>query len=115
MKSLDRLSSQVWSELHLDVLVDRMRREFKVEANVGKPQVAYRETIREEITDVEGKHAKQSGGRGQYGHVVIDLSPLPSGGEENYVFVNDIVGGVIPKEFIPAVDKGIQEQLKSGP
>ncbi|EJD6315908.1 elongation factor G [Proteus mirabilis] len=102
-------------ELHLDVLVDRMRREFKVEANVGKPQVAYRETIREEITDVEGKHAKQSGGRGQYGHVVIDLSPLPSGGEENYVFVNDIVGGVIPKEFIPAVDKGIQEQLKSGP
>ncbi|MFN6885063.1 EF-Tu/IF-2/RF-3 family GTPase, partial [Proteus mirabilis] len=85
-------------ELHLDVLVDRMRREFKVEANVGKPQVAYRETIREEITDVEGKHAKQSGGRGQYGHVVIDLSPLPSGGEENYVFVNDIVGGVIPKE-----------------
>ncbi|HEK0753883.1 TPA: elongation factor G [Proteus mirabilis] len=102
-------------ELHLDVLVDRMRREFKVEANVGKPQVAYRETIREEITDVEGKHAKQSGGRGQYGHVVIDLSPLPSGGEENYVFVNDIVGGVIPKEFIPVVDKGIQEQLKSGP
>ncbi|MBS3837705.1 elongation factor G [Proteus mirabilis] len=102
-------------ELHLDVLVDRMRREFKVEANVGKPQVAYRETIREEITDAEGKHAKQSGGRGQYGHVVIDLSPLPSGGEENYVFVNDIVGGVIPKEFIPAVDKGIQEQLKSGP
>ncbi len=102
-------------ELHLDVSVDRMRREFKVEANVGKPQVAYRETIREEITDVEGKHAKQSGGRGQYGHVVIDLSPLPSGGEENYVFVNDIVGGVIPKEFIPAVDKGIQEQLKSGP
>ncbi|OAT31295.1 elongation factor G [Proteus myxofaciens] len=102
-------------ELHLDVLVDRMRREFKVEANVGKPQVAYRETIREEITDVEGKHAKQSGGRGQYGHVVIDLIPLPAGGEENYVFVNDIVGGVIPKEFIPAVDKGIQEQLKSGP
>lgn len=102
-------------ELHLDVLVDRMRREFKVEANVGKPQVAYRETIREAITDVEGKHAKQSGGRGQYGHVVIDLIPLPAGGEENYVFVNDIVGGVIPKEFIPAVDKGIQEQLKSGP
>ncbi len=102
-------------ELHLDVLVDRMRREFKVEANVGKPQVAYRETIREEITDVEGKHAKQSGCRGQYGHVDIELSQLPSGGEENYVFVNDIVGGVIPKEFIPAVDKGIQEQLKSGP
>ena len=101
-------------ELHLDVLVDRMRREFKVEANVGKPQVAYRETIRDTVTDIEGKHAKQSGGRGQYGHVVIDLSPLPAGGEENYVFINDIVGGVIPKEFIPAVDKGIQEQLKSG-
>ncbi|QAV22836.1 elongation factor G [Proteus hauseri] len=102
-------------ELHLDVLVDRMRREFKVEANVGKPQVAYRETIRDTVTDIEGKHAKQSGGRGQYGHVVIDLSPLPAGGEQNYVFENDIVGGVIPKEFIPAVDKGIQEQLKSGP
>ncbi|MBG2914053.1 MULTISPECIES: elongation factor G [Proteus] len=102
-------------ELHLDVLVDRMRREFKVEANVGKPQVAYRETIRDTVTDIEGKHAKQSGGRGQYGHVVMDLSPLPAGGEENYVFINDIVGGVIPKEFIPAVDKGIQEQLKSGP
>jgi elongation factor G len=101
-------------ELHLDILVDRMRREFNVEANVGKPQVAYRETIRETIKDIEGKHAKQSGGRGQYGHVVIDMMPLEPGGE-GYEFVNDIVGGTIPKEFIPAVDKGMQEQLKSGP
>ncbi|VAX77029.1 Elongation factor G [Serratia symbiotica] len=101
-------------ELHLDILVDRMRREFNVEANVGKPQVAYRETIRGKIKDVEGKHAKQSGGRGQYGHVVIDMMPLEEGGL-GYEFVNDIVGGTIPKEFIPAVDKGIQEQLKSGP
>ncbi len=101
-------------ELHLDILVDRMRREFNVEANVGKPQVAYRETIRETVKDVEGKHAKQSGGSGQYGHVVIDMSPLPPGGV-GYEFVNEIVGGSIPKEFIPAVDKGIQEQLKSGP
>ncbi|MFA3759156.1 elongation factor G [Yersinia sp. 2544 StPb PI] len=101
-------------ELHLDILVDRMRREFSVEANIGKPQVAYRETIRDTVKDVEGKHAKQSGGRGQYGHVVIDMSPLPPGGA-GYEFVNEIVGGSIPKEFIPAVDKGIQEQLKSGP
>lgn len=101
-------------ELHLDILVDRMRREFSVEANIGKPQVAYRETIRDTVKDVEGKHAKQSGGRGQYGHVVIDMSPLPPGGV-GYEFVNEIVGGSIPKEFIPAVDKGIQEQLKSGP
>ncbi|WP_411704223.1 elongation factor G [Edaphovirga cremea] len=101
-------------ELHLDILVDRMRREFNVEANVGKPQVAYRETIRETAKDVEGKHAKQSGGRGQFGHVVIDMMPLEAGGA-GYEFVNDIVGGSIPKEFIPAVDKGIQEQLKSGP
>ncbi|MDR0806412.1 MAG: elongation factor G [Enterobacteriaceae bacterium] len=101
-------------ELHLDIIVDRMRREFNVEANVGKPQVAYRETIRETVKDVQGKHAKQSGGRGQYGDVVIDMSPLPAGGP-GYEFVNDIKGGVIPGEFIPAVDKGIQEQLKSGP
>ncbi|MGD8107500.1 elongation factor G [Pantoea sp. FN0302] len=101
-------------ELHLDIIVDRMKREFNVEANVGKPQVAYRETIRDTIKDVEGKHAKQSGGRGQYGHVVIDLYPLEPGGK-GYEFVNDIKGGVIPGEYIPAVDKGIQEQLKSGP
>ena len=100
-------------ELHLDIIVDRMRREFKVEANVGKPQVAYRETIRETVKDVEGKHAKQSGGRGQYGHVVIDMYPLEAG--KAYEFVNDIKGGVIPGEFIPGVDKGIREQLKSGP
>lgn len=100
-------------ELHLDIIVDRMRREFKVEANVGKPQVAYRETIRNTVKDVEGKHAKQSGGRGQYGHVVIDMYPLEEG--KGYEFVNDIKGGVIPGEFIPGVDKGIQEQLKSGP
>ncbi|PTT44729.1 elongation factor G [Aeromonas sp. HMWF016] len=100
-------------ELHLDIIVDRMRREFKVEANVGKPQVAYRETIRNTVKDVEGKHAKQSGGRGQYGHVVIDMYPLEEG--KAYEFVNDIKGGVIPGEFIPGVDKGIREQLKSGP
>ncbi len=100
-------------ELHLEIIVDRMRREFKVEANVGKPQVAYRETIRVEAKDVQGKHAKQSGGRGQYGHVVIDLFPLDEGA--GYTFTNDIKGGVIPGEFIPGVDKGIREQLKSGP
>ena len=100
-------------ELHLDIIVDRMRREFKVEANVGKPQVAYRETIRNTVKDIEGKQAKQSGGRGQYGHVVIDMYPLEEG--KAYEFVNDIKGGVIPGEFIPGVDKGIREQLKSGP
>ncbi|MXP60338.1 elongation factor G [Pantoea sp. Taur] len=103
-------------ELHLDIIVDRMKREFNVEANVGKPQVAYREAIRSKVTDVEGKHAKQSGGRGQYGHVVIDMYPLePGSNPKGYEFVNDIKGGVIPTEYIPAVDKGIQEQLKSGP
>ncbi|QTF06877.1 elongation factor G [Brenneria izadpanahii] len=101
-------------ELHLEIIVDRMRREFNVEANIGKPQVAYRETIRDTVKDVEGKHAKQSGGRGQYGHVVIDMYPLEPGGA-GYEFVNEIKGGVIPGEYIPAVDKGIQEQLKSGP
>lgn len=101
-------------ELHLDIIVDRMKREFKVEANIGKPQVSYRETIRTRVNDVEGKHAKQSGGRGQYGHVVIDLYPLDPEGA-GYEFVNEIKGGVIPGEYIPAVDKGIQEQLKSGP
>ncbi|HEQ1859507.1 TPA: elongation factor G [Providencia alcalifaciens] len=106
-------------ELHLDVLVDRMRREFKVEANVGKPQVAYREAITAKVTDIEGKHAKQSGGRGQYGHVVIDMYPLDKKDKDglpmDYEFVNEIKGGVIPTEYIPAVDKGLQEQLKSGP
>jgi elongation factor G len=99
-------------ELHLEVLVDRMRREFGVEANVGKPQVAYRETIRKTCDEVEGKFVKQSGGRGQYGHVVLKLEPLPQGG--GYEFVDAIKGGVVPREFIPAVDKGIQETLPAG-
>jgi len=98
-------------ELHLDVLVDRMRREFGVEANIGKPQVAYRETIRK-IVEVEGKHVKQSGGRGQYGHVWLRLEPLNP--DDEYEFVNEIVGGVVPREYIPAVDKGVQEQMQNG-
>ena len=98
-------------ELHLDVLVDRMRREFSVEANIGKPQVAYRETIRRAV-EVEGKHVKQSGGRGQYGHVVLRLEPVDPDAE--YEFVNEIVGGVVPREYIPAVDKGVQEQMQNG-
>ena len=99
-------------ELHLDILVDRMRREFNVEANVGKPQVAYRETIRKTVKQ-DYKHAKQSGGKGQYGHVVIELIPQERG--KGYEFENAISGGVIPKEFIPAVDKGILETITSGP
>ena len=99
-------------ELHLDVLVDRMRREFNVEANMGKPQVAYRETIRK-LVEQEAKFVRQSGGRGQYGHVYIKMEPLKSD-EENYEFVNKIVGGTIPKEFIPAVDKGCREQMEAG-
>lgn len=98
-------------ELHLDIIVDRLKREFKVEANVGKPQVAYRETIRGSV-EQEGKFVRQSGGRGQYGHVWIKIEPLEQGA--GYEFVNEIVGGVVPKEYIPAVDKGIQEQLKNG-
>jgi elongation factor G len=100
-------------ELHLEILVDRMRREFGVEATVGKPQVAYRETITKTATDVEGKFVKQSGGRGQYGHVVLTLEPLEAGGK-GYEFVDAIKGGVVPREFIPAVDKGIQETLRTG-
>ncbi len=99
-------------ELHLEILVDRMRREFGVEANVGKPQVAYRETIRKTCDEVEGKFVKQSGGRGQYGHVVLKVEPLEAGG--GYEFVDAIKGGVVPREYIPAVDKGIQETLPSG-
>jgi elongation factor G len=99
-------------ELHLDILVDRMRREFGVEANVGKPQVAYRETIRKPVKQ-EGKFIRQSGGKGQFGHVVLEIVPQPRG--EGYVFENAIVGGVIPKEYIPAVDKGIQEAMANGP
>ena len=102
-------------ELHLDIIVDRMRREFKVEANIGKPQVAYRECIRKAV-DVEGKFVRQSGGRGQYGHVHVRLEPLPLDDEdgENFIFVNEIVGGVVPKEYIPAVQQGIFEQMQNG-
>ncbi len=98
-------------ELHLEIIVDRMKREFKVEANVGKPQVAYRETLRGS-TEVEGKFVRQSGGRGQFGHCWLKLEPQEEG--KGYEFVNAVVGGVIPKEYIPAIDKGIQEQMKNG-
>ena len=98
-------------ELHLDIIVDRMKREFKVECNVGKPQVAYRETLRKSV-EVEGKFVRQSGGRGQFGHVWLRIEPQEEG--KGYAFVNEIVGGVVPKEFIPAVDKGIQEQMQNG-
>jgi elongation factor G len=97
-------------ELHLEIIIDRMRREFKVEANVGAPQVAYRETIRKSV-EQEGKYVRQTGGRGQYGHVWLRIEPLEVGG---YEFINGIVGGVVPKEYIPAVDKGVQEQLQNG-
>ncbi|AFZ83012.1 elongation factor G [Candidatus Kinetoplastidibacterium crithidiae] len=99
-------------ELHLEILVDRMKREFGVEANVGKPQVAYRETIRKVCDQAEGKFIKQSGGRGQYGHVVLKVEPLPPG--SGYKFIDAIKGGVVPREYIPAVDKGIQETIPSG-
>ena len=98
-------------ELHLEIIVDRMKREFKVEANVGKPQVAYRETIRATV-DAEGKFVRQSGGRGQYGHVWLKLEPNEQG--KGYEFINGIVGGVVPREFIPAVDKGIKEAVDTG-
>ncbi|MCK4608645.1 MAG: elongation factor G, partial [Gammaproteobacteria bacterium] len=98
-------------ELHLDIIVDRMRREFNVDASVGKPQVAYRETIRNKV-EQEGKYIKQSGGRGQYGHVWIRMEPLEQGA--GYEFVNEIVGGVIPREYIPAVSKGVKEQMENG-
>lgn len=97
-------------ELHLDILVDRMKREFKVEANIGKPQVAYREKIRQSV-DANHKFARQSGGRGQYGHVVVEFSPSD---EEGLEFINEIVGGAIPKEYIPAIEKGIAEQMQNG-
>lgn len=115
--STDKESGQTiiagMGELHLEVLVDRMRREFKVKANVGKPQVAYRETICKSI-EQEGKFVRQSGGRGQFGHVWIRIEPLTAGHEIGYEFHNEVVGGSIPKEYIPAVDKGIQEQMKNG-
>ena len=99
-------------ELHLDIIVERMKREFSVEANIGKPQVAYRETIRAEV-EAEGKFVRQTGGRGQYGHVWIRVEPL-SDTDDNYEFIDKIAGGVVPKEYIPAVNKGIQEQLENG-
>ncbi len=98
-------------ELHLDIIVDRMKREFKVEANIGKPQVAYRETIKKLARDVEGKFIRQSGGRGQYGHVVIEIAPNPG---EGFVFENKIVGGTIPREYINPIEKGIKEALGKG-
>ena len=98
-------------ELHLDIIVDRMKREFGVDANVGKPQVAYRETIRKTV-EQEGKFVRQSGGRGQYGHVYLRIEPLPAG--EGYEFVNAIVGGAVPREYIPAVDRGVREQMENG-
>jgi elongation factor G len=98
-------------ELHLDILVERMKREFGVECNVGNPQVAYRETIRSTV-EVEGKFVRQSGGRGQFGHVWLKMEPLPKG--EGFEFVNEIVGGSVPKEFIPSVEQGCREQMDSG-
>jgi elongation factor G len=98
-------------ELHLEIIVDRLLREFKVEANVGKPQVAYRETISRKV-EQEGKYIKQTGGRGQYGHVWLTIEPQEPG--KGYVFENNVVGGTVPREFIPAVDKGIKEALDSG-
>nr|WP_010130335.1 elongation factor G [Microbulbifer agarilyticus] len=100
-------------ELHLDIIVDRMRREFNVEANIGKPQVAYRETIRN-TSEIEGKFVRQSGGRGQYGHVWVKFEPAEDESAEGLEFVNEIVGGVVPKEYIPAVNKGIEEQMQNG-
>src|SRR4051812_17298741 len=98
-------------ELHLEIIIDRMMREYKVEANVGKPQVAYRETIRKH-SEAEGKYIRQTGGRGQYGHAKIKLDPQPPG--TGYEFVNDIIGGSVPKEFIKPIDQGIQEALEGG-
>ena len=99
-------------ELHLEIIVDRMKREFGVEANVGKPQVAYRETVRKTVTEVEGKFVRQSGGKGQYGHVVFTLEPQEAG--KGFEFVDEIKGGVVPREYIPAVQKGVEEALTSG-
>jgi elongation factor G len=99
-------------ELHLEILVDRMLREFRVDANVGKPQVAYRETIKKPVQKIEERYIRQTGGRGQYGHVVLNLEPTGPGG--GYEFVDKITGGVIPKEYIPSVDAGIQDAMQSG-
>jgi elongation factor G len=99
-------------ELHLEILIDRMKREFRVGANIGKPQVAYRETLRRPVQKVEYTHKKQSGGSGQYGKVIISVEPLPAG--SGYEFVNSITGGRIPKEYIPAVDEGVQDAMQFG-
>ncbi|MCI0401539.1 MAG: elongation factor G [Gammaproteobacteria bacterium] len=99
-------------ELHLEIIVDRLRREFKVDANVGKPQVAYRETIRKTVEKAEGRFVRQTGGRGQYGHVVLRIEPNKPGA--GYEFVSEIVGGAVPKEYVPAVNKGVQEQMENG-
>jgi elongation factor G len=101
-------------ELHLEVLVERMKREFRVVANVGKPQVAYRETIRRRVEKVEYTHKKQTGGSGQFGRVVIDIEPTGGDGDGGYEFVNAVTGGRIPREYIPAVDEGIQEAMEFG-
>ena len=100
-------------ELHLEILVDRMKREFSVEAEVGAPQVAYRETIKNAVKQ-EYKYAKQSGGKGQYGHVYLTITPLPADSEDNYLFTTSIKGGSVPKEYVPAVDKGCQEAMAGG-
>ena len=99
-------------ELHLEIIVDRLKREFKVDANVGKPQVAYRETIRKPVAKAEGRFVRQTGGRGQYGHVILKIEPQAPG--HGYEFINNVVGGAVPKDYIPAVNKGIQEQMESG-
>jgi elongation factor G len=99
-------------ELHLEIIVDRLMREFSVDANVGRPQVAYRETVTKPVQKVEGRFVRQTGGRGQYGHVYIDVEPAEPG--EGYEFIDRITGGAIPKEFIPPVDLGIQEAMESG-
>jgi len=99
-------------EVHLEIIIDRLKREFNVNANVGKPQVSFREAIQKSVEKIDEKFVRQSGGRGQYGHVVINVKPTSQG--EGYKFINSIVGGVIPREYIPAVDAGIQEQLKNG-
>jgi elongation factor G len=99
-------------ELHLEIIVDRLMREFKVDANVGRPQVAYRETVGKRVEKVEGRFVRQTGGRGQYGHAVINMEPAEPG--EGYEFLDRIVGGKIPKEYIPSIDLGIQEAMESG-
>ncbi|MEA3643754.1 MAG: elongation factor G, partial [Lamprobacter sp.] len=109
----DQLILSGMGELHLDIIVDRMRREFSVEANIGKPQVAYREAIRNKA-EIEGKFVRQSGGRGQYGHVWIRFEPGEDASAEGLEFANEVVGGVVPKEYIPAVQKGIEEQMQNG-